>query len=280
MRLGRYRGKHLKPRPKNHAPAALGTAAAIWMSAPAAMASEGHRVRPGETLSGIARRYGTTVRALARANRLSDPNLIVAGTRLRIPGRGGSSRELTTHAIRAGETLSGIAARYNTTVAALARRNHISNPNLIVAGTKLKIPASSPSSPIPEAASRDRIVGSLESQSRAHGLDPSLVKGVAWHESGWHQNAISSAGAIGVMQVMPDTAVYVNEVLGGGRLDVRKADDNVHLGVMYLRHMVSEMGSERKALAAYYSGPGNVRHKLNKGQRAYVRSVEANKRRF
>jgi soluble lytic murein transglycosylase-like protein len=82
------------------------------------------------------------------------------------------------------------------------------------------------------------------------------------------------------MQVMPDTAVYVNKVLGGGHLNVRKADDNVHLGVMYLRHMVSVMGSEKRALAAYYSGPGNVGRRFTKTQRAYVRSVEANKRRF
>ena len=99
-------------------------------------------------------------------------------------------------------------------------------------------------------------------------------------ESGWQQNAISSVGAIGVMQVMPGTADYVNDALGGGKLNVRKTDDNVHLGVMYLDHMLDTMGTEKKALAAYYTGPGNVGSRLSKIQRAYVRSVQALKRRF
>jgi soluble lytic murein transglycosylase-like protein len=77
------------------------------------------------------------------------------------------------------------------------------------------------------------------------------------------------------MQVMPDTADFVNEVLDPGpELDLRVADDNVHLGVMYLDHMLERMPSEKDALAAYYSGPGNVGSRLNPGQRNYARDVK------
>ncbi len=86
--------------------------------------------------------------------------------------------------------------------------------------------------------------------------------------------------AIGVMQVMPATARYVNGVLGGGHLRVRRAVDNIRLGVMYLRHMFRIKSSERKAVAAYYTGPGNVKRRLNKVQRPYVDNVQALKRRF
>ncbi len=121
----------------------------------------------------------------------------------------------------------------------------------------------------------------LERQATAHGLDAALVKAVAWQESGWQQHVVSSAGAIGVMQVMPSTADYVNTVLGHGNLNVRRTHQNIHLGVAYLRHMLRIFGGkERKALAAYYSGPGNVKRRLNGIQKRYVRSVRALKRRF
>jgi soluble lytic murein transglycosylase-like protein len=106
------------------------------------------------------------------------------------------------------------------------------------------------------------------------------VKAVAWQESGWRQNVRSSAGAIGVMQVMPATAHWVNDILGGHNLDIHVADDNIHLGVMYLRHVLDSMGSVRRALAAYYSGPGAVKKHLNRGQKAYVDNVLALRGRF
>ena len=95
----------------------------------------------------------------------------------------------------------------------------------------------------------------IHEQAVAHGVDPALAKAVAWQESGWQQGAVSSVGAVGIMQVMPDTAKYVNSSLGGHGLSVRTAEGNIHLGVMYLRHMLDTMPTERKALAAYYSGP-------------------------
>jgi soluble lytic murein transglycosylase-like protein len=82
------------------------------------------------------------------------------------------------------------------------------------------------------------------------------------------------------MQVMPDTADYVNESLGGGDLNVRKVEDNVQLGVTYLDHVIEQMPSEEHGLAAYYTGPGNVHTRLSEIQQRYVRSVEALKSRF
>ena len=130
-------------------------------------------------------------------------------------------------------------------------------------GQKLRVPgavvglAAAPGAPTP-----DNVESILETQARNKGLDDSLVKAVAWQESNWRQEARSSSGAVGVMQVMPDTADFVNEVLGTGDLDVRDAEDNVELGVTYLDHVIEGQGDERKGLAAYYSGPGNVGKRL------------------
>jgi LysM repeat protein len=109
--------------------------------APAAL----HIVQPGETLAGIASQYGTTAAALAAANNLANPNLILIGTELVLPGSapaapaaapvGGGSY----HVVQAGETLEAIALRYGTTVAALAAANGITDPTVIYEGTRLQL---------------------------------------------------------------------------------------------------------------------------------------------
>lgn len=285
MRVRRYRGRHLRPQPKKTGPVILATAASMSMAAPALAGTV--QVKRGQTLSQIAARHGTSVTRLARMNHLSDPNLIVVGQRLRVPGGGGGGGSRTSHTVRAGETLSEIAARYGISAAAIARANNIDNPNYIFAGEHLRIPkgggggggakVSGSVAPLPAPIS---VGTSLQRQATAHGVDPSLVKAVAWQESGWRQSARSSVGAIGVMQVMPGTADYVNSALGHGNLKVRKTDDNIHLGVAYLRHMLQTTSSRRRALAAYYSGPGNVKGRLKGYQKAYVRSVLALRNRF
>lgn len=283
MRIRRYRGKHLKPRPRGRIPAAAGTATVVWLAGGSAQAGT-HVVRSGETLSSIAARYRTTIAALVKANGLSDPDFVVAGQRLRV--RTPSLR----HRVRAGETLSGIAARFGTTATRLARANRLADPDFIVPGQSIRVPgglpvapaAITPSTPAtPPAVPVAVVEESLERQSAAHGVRTSLVKAVAMKESAWRQDAVSSAGAVGVMQVMPDTADFVNEVLDPGpELDLRDADDNVHLGVMYLDHMLEQMPTEKDALAAYYSGPGSVGARLNGGQRAYVRDVKDLERKY
>lgn len=273
MRFRRYRGKHLKPRPRGAAPAAVGTATVVWLAGGSASAGT-HVVRAGETLSAIAARYRTTVAALVKANGLSDPDLVVIGQRLRV------RTPAVRHRVVAGETLSGIAARFGTTVAALARANDLSDPDYIVPGQTLRVPRAAAVSArdvsrVPPAAPVTVVEESLERQSAAHGVRTSLVKAVAMKESAWRQDAVSAAGALGVMQVMPETADFVNDVLDPGpELDVSRADDNVHLGVMYLDHMLEQMPTERDALAAYYSGPGNVGRRLDRGQRDYVKDVK------
>lgn len=94
-------------------------------------------VQNGDTLSGIAARFGTTYQVLAQINGISNPNLIYAGEILRVPK--GSAGQIT-YTVRAGDTLSGIAQNYGVSVSALASLNGISNPNLIYAGQKLIIP--------------------------------------------------------------------------------------------------------------------------------------------
>ena len=107
-------------------------------------------VQRGDTLSLIARRHNTTVRAIAELNGILNPNLIHVGQRLIIPGTDNSSPSLTQiHIVQPGETLTRIAERYGTTVSAIAATNYVANPSLIFAGQRLAIPGSAPSAPLP-----------------------------------------------------------------------------------------------------------------------------------
>ena len=106
-----------------------------------------HVVQRGETLSGIAWRYGTSVNAIMRANGLTNRNFIWVGQRLTIPGSGGGGSSGGgggsgggVHVVRPGENLTQIARRYGTTVSAIANANGIRNTSFIWVGQRLVIP--------------------------------------------------------------------------------------------------------------------------------------------
>ena len=95
-------------------------------------------VKKGDTLSGIARFFGTTYQELAKINNISNPNLIHIGQILKI----NKTRVEETYVVKSGDNLSKIAALYNTTWENLYEKNKDtlgSNPNLIKAGMRLKI---------------------------------------------------------------------------------------------------------------------------------------------
>ncbi|MFC2030169.1 LysM peptidoglycan-binding domain-containing protein [Chloroflexota bacterium] len=100
-----------------------------------------HVVRPGQTLSQIARRYGTTVKALTNQNALRNPNRILSGQRLCVPCRAQAFRGCPrVHVVKRGQTLSGIARWYGRTTWAVANANGLRNPNRIYVGQRLCIP--------------------------------------------------------------------------------------------------------------------------------------------
>lgn len=93
----------------------------------------------------------------------------------------------------------------------------------------------------------------IEAAARKYKVDPKLVAAVAEVESNGNQNAVSSAGAIGVMQLMPDTAASLG-------VDPYNKQQNVEGGAKYLRQMLDTFGGDtKKAVAAYNAGPGAVK---------------------
>jgi membrane-bound lytic murein transglycosylase D len=151
----RIRGRALRPGMRVIVPTggALSTSVARRVADPVVPASSSpsgfHRVRRGETLSGLAEEYGVTVRQLQAWNALGSRGTIRPGQRLRVapPARrsaapAGPSLTLAerVHTVRRGETLSGLAKRYGVSVQALLDANHLSARESLRAGVTLRIP--------------------------------------------------------------------------------------------------------------------------------------------
>jgi Transglycosylase SLT domain/Putative peptidoglycan binding domain len=129
--------------------------------------------------------------------------------------------------------------------------------------------------------SRAKVHRMLGRWARYYGISPRLVRAVAWMESGFRWNVTSSAGAWGVMQVMPATWRFVEDVLMGQNMR-HTARGNIRVGIVYLRHLLRLFGgNKRVALGAYYQGPRAVRrHGFYPETRVYVRTVLSLRRRF
>ncbi len=255
----------------------------MLLAAAPAQASTSHRVRWGDTLTWIARDHHISLRWLAQANGLDPSRVLVEGTLLHIPrarrhphaaaGSPGVSHHrhhtaqrrrvrTTGYTVRWGDTLTGIAARHGTSLLTIARLNHLDPYGVLLTGARLRVPAAHAHHSSRPVALRNPRPGSVQRSidrwSAHYGVNRHLARAVAWMESGYHTGVVSSVGAWGVMQVMPDTWRFVETSLIGHRVP-RTADGNVRIGVAYLHHLLNEFhGSQRLALAAYYEGPGAV----------------------
>ena len=98
-----------------------------------------YTVVSGDTLSGIAAKFGVTVAQLCSWNNISNPNLIYVGQRLIVKKGGGSGGEAKYYTVVAGDCLSVIAERFGTTVAQICAWNNISNPSVIYPGQVLRV---------------------------------------------------------------------------------------------------------------------------------------------
>lgn len=127
----------------------------------------------------------------------------------------------------------------------------------------------------------------IKSVSAATGVDEKLLKAVIWVESKFDRKAVSSAGAVGLMQLMPSTAYYVAE-LNDKKIDYEDLFDaktSIELGGLYLSMLIKKFGDEKTALCAYNAGEGNVENwlKSDKGipfkeTRDYLKRVAAAKK--
>jgi LysM repeat protein len=140
-----------------------------------------YTVKEGETLSELAERYDTTVQLLLQRNRIGSPSELQAGSQLLIPGNRPTTSSGTSkpaglaysskdkeHVVQAGESLSQIAEGYKLPLDRLVVINNISNPDLVISGTRLKLTAPPPLNPArPTKPAKSTSVASQASQKPA-----------------------------------------------------------------------------------------------------------------
>jgi LysM repeat protein len=190
-------------------------------------------------------------------------------------------RRLRVHVVRSGESLSLLAKRYHTTVAKLARLNHLDPSRVLLIGTKLRIPAAPKRVATQQVAYRTTakvtyVRGLLDRWAAHYGVSVHLVRALAWMESGYNNSLVSPVGARGIMQLLPATFRFVETVLIGRHVR-HDADGNVRAGVAYLAHLLHDFhGDKRLALAGWYQGERAVRkHGVFKVSRRFVADVLA-----
>lgn len=230
------------------------TAAEATTPAPA---TRSHTVVSGDTVSALARSYGTTVRAIVDANRLDGRATIRIGQRLTIPG-GASASPATTSGL-VGNTFAG--RTYPAATVASANQN---KATLLEMG-------------VPSKAEMQALVAST---ARAMGVSPALAQAVAYQESGFNHASVSPANAIGTMQVIPSSGVWASEMVGRS-LNLLDPEDNVVAGVAILRRLVATSPDLPTAIAGYYQGQRSVRENgMFSDTRRYVANVQTLMSRF
>ncbi len=284
------------------------------IAAPAATARPAtHAVVSGDTVSGLAARYGTSVAAIVTANALDARALIRVGQQLAIPGAGTTVTPAVTqagpatHRVASGDTVSAIAARYGTSVAAIVTANALDARALIRVGQQLAIPGAAPAARLvgntflgrtyPEAVvasanankaallsigvpSRTQMRAKVVATARAMGVDAALAQAVAFQESGFNHTAVSPANAIGTMQVIPSSGEWASRLVGR-HLNLLDPDDNVTAGVTILGALQHAGADLPNTIAGYYQGAASVqRNGMFTDTRMYVAAVQTLMARF
>lgn len=257
-------GQHLRVEGGAARPAKRSTARArISTTSTTRTSGATHTVRSGETLSGIADRYGMSVTRLAKLNRTSTTAFIQPGQRLRVTGHGSTTRRSSTQrSSSADHDHNSFAGRtYSSSIVSAAARNRQT-----LAGRAVP--------------SRTEVRAKVAATARRYGVDPDLALAISYQESGWDQRQVSVANAVGVMQVIPSSGEWASSIAGRD-LDLLDTDDNITAGVILLQQLTRMASSDSQVIGGYYQGLGSVQeHGLYADTKQYVANVRHHRARM
>jgi soluble lytic murein transglycosylase-like protein len=147
--------------------------------------------------------------------------------------------------VKPGDNLATIAGRFGTSVSAIAKANGIANRHVIVIGRTLTIPGDARTANLPARlrASPDRLAlrPTFERWAAAYGAPADLLEALCWMESGWQNGVVSSTGAVGIGQLMPDTIAFARASLGE-RLDPANPEHNIRMSAWFLSYLLQQTG--------------------------------------
>ncbi len=231
-----------------------------------------HKVRPGDTATGLSVRYHAWTREFIALN----GSRLKVGERVRIPVvLAAVRRAKKTHKHKAAPATTKKQAPRPPTKKPAKKKSHTSSAGVVRHATR------PPGHGWLHAdLSREQVRRVVVATAKHYGVSPKLALAIAWQESGWQQRRVSSAGALGVMQVMPGTGRWM-ELYVGRKLRLRDSHDNVLAGVRTLKVLLDSTKRDNRAVAAYYQGLGAVRsHGLYSDTKAYVAAVRAHESRI
>jgi LysM repeat protein len=208
-------------------------------------------IKPGDTISKIAKRYGVTQGYLLSVNGLKRTSHIFIGKPLQVPVPIPKPKPAPKKATKKNNSFAG--RTYADRVVAQADKNRAILKNR-------KLPT------------RGQMRSLISSTAKKYGVDPELALAVAWQESGWKQRVVSPANAVGAMQVIPSTGRFASSIVGRD-LDLLKPLDNVIAGVVLLDRLTAAAKLDL-AVAGYYQGLGGVRRNgMYPDTKLYVKNV-------
>jgi len=235
-----------------------------------ACAAVEHVVQPGESLTSVAATDGLTVSALAAANGLSPTSELIAGELIKIPPLtpATSAVQASAQASTSTPLATSVAVR-PTPVTSVAVTPTPVTATPVTAGKRA---ARTPHPTVERVNAAE-----LATVAQANDVPADLVEAVAWQESGWNNDELSADGAVGVMQITPSTWRWIDRYLSpGDPLNGNSAVDNIRAGVLLLRQLLSDTGSQRRTIEAYYQGLASVEQDgVYSSTRRYVRDVLA-----
>jgi len=215
-------------------------------------------VKPGDTATGLAVRFHAWTAELISHNHLGPSAMLRVGDRIEIPVVRAAVRKdrqrqahPRKHRAKKHTTREHRARKHQARKHRPAERRHHADP------------------------SRAHVRRIIVATARRHGVNPTLALAISWQEAGWQMHHVSSANAIGAMQVLPTTGTWMS-LYAGRPLHLRNTRDNVLAGVLLLDVLDSMTRTSRHQIAAYYQGLGSVReHGLYDETRHYLRNVRA-----
>jgi len=302
--------------------------------APAPAGGQTYTVKPGDTLSGIASRYGVGLSEVFDWNGLNMGSIIYPGQQVKVgggaqapapapaapapapaaPAPAPAPASSGSYTIKAGDTLSGIAARHGVKLSDVLSANRMSMSTIIYPGNKLVIPgagsvtiapaSSQPATPVtplvpstflgfsyPEAVvnsanenkallnaapapSTEQMKQIVADTARRMGVDPSLALAFAFQESGFNHRSVSPANAIGTMQVIPSSGQWASDLVGR-KLNLLDPYDNATAGVAIIRQLTRTSKDLDNAIAGYYQGQYSVSTRgMYDDTKVYVASIK------
>lgn len=260
-----------------------------------AAANYPHVVQPGETLTSVAAVDGLNIEAIANANGISPEAQLIIGQTLWIPPRTSDTAAVPTTAATSGEqsvaestesTESSESADSSTADTESSTSSQSETTDTSYTQTQSTAPTQPSGSEIagaPAATLEHVSAGEIASIADANGVPAPLAEAIAWQESGWNNDEISGIGAVGVMQIVPDTWTWIDRYLTpSDPLGTTSAAENIRAGVLLLHQLLGLTdGDESLAVAGYYQGLSSVEaHGMYRDTRQYVADVLALAGRF